>query len=165
MPPSALGRDCFNPSRPPDNGDRLFLFLHSVTSPESLELRMDELPDGNGKIRNLSLLVRGACFGGLRVEKIAAEISFLELNPSREWRLGRRNSLKVNSALRTNAEVVILERDINAALSSFPSQRSHLSIDFLPGSIRLSSVFGTDGEKLLSRRLLRLKSGTAKEYT
>ncbi|MDD4613558.1 MAG: hypothetical protein PHP80_11175, partial [Synergistaceae bacterium] len=122
--PSASGSGFFHSSRPPDIGDRLFLFLHSLTFPESIELRMDELPDSDGKIRNLSLIVRGACFGGLRVEKIAAEISFLELNPSPEWRFGRRNSLKVNSALRTNAEVVILERDINTALSSFPSQRS-----------------------------------------
>jgi len=109
---------------------------------------MDELPDSDGKIRNLSLLVRGACFGGLRVEKIAAEISFLELNPSPEWRFGRRNSLKVSSALRTNAEVVILERDINVALSSFPSSRNRLSIDFLPGVIRLSSAYGSGWGKI-----------------
>jgi len=141
--PSASGSGFSHPSRPPDIGDRLFLFLHSVTFPESIELRMDELPDGDGKIRNLSIFVRGACFGGLRVEKIAAEISFLELNASPEWRFGRRSSLKVNSALRTNAEVVILERDINTALSSFPSQRSRLSINFLPGAIRLSSAYGS----------------------
>jgi|LSQX01.2.fsa_nt_gb hypothetical protein len=148
MSPPASGSVFFNPSRPPESGDRLFLFLRSVTSPESIELRMDELPDSDGKIRNLSLLVRGACFGGLRVEKIAAEISFLELNPSPEWRFGRRNSLKVSSALRTNAEVVILERDINVALSSFPSSRNRLSIDFLPGVIRLSSAYGSGWGKI-----------------
>jgi len=143
MSSPARSRDLSGLFISPDMGERIFAFLVSITNPEALELHMDELPDSEGRIRNISVFVRGACFGGLRVEKIAAESSFLELNPPSEWRLGRRHSLKVKNALRSNVEVVILEKDFNAALSSFPSHRSSLSLDFLPGSIRALGVYRT----------------------
>jgi len=116
-------------------------------NPDSIELRMDAPPDGEGRIRHASFVIRGACFGGLRVERIAAEFFFLELNAPGEWRPGRPRSLRVKGALRTNAEVVILEKDINAALGSFSSSRGSYSIDFLPGSVRVhgnrETAFGT----------------------
>lgn len=135
------------PSFPPDSGDRLFAFLHSVTNPDSMELHMDERPDAGGTIRHVSFVIREACFGGFRVERIAAEFAFLELNAPWEWRPGRPRSLRVKDALRTNAEVVILEKDINDALGSFPSRRGSISIDFLPGSVLVAGKretgFGT----------------------
>lgn len=143
----AFGNGLPHPSPPPDSGRSFFVFLHSVTNPDSIELRMDEPPDREGRIRHASFVIRGACFGGLRVERIAAEFSFLELNAPGEWRPGRPRSLRVKDALRTNAEVVILEKDINDALGSFPSRRGSISIDFFPGSVLVAGKretgFGT----------------------
>ena len=144
LSPAAGGNDLFLPSHDPGSGDALFAFLLSVTNPDSLELRMDEPPDGEGRIRHASFVIRGACFGGLRVEKIAAEFFFLELNPPREWRSGRRHSLRVNGVLRTNAEVVILDRDINDALGAFPVRRGRLFINFFPGSLRVLGLYETE---------------------
>jgi len=144
LSPSAGGNGLLLPSHAPGSGDVLFDFLLSVTNPDSLELRMDEPPDGEGNIRHASFVIRGACFGGLRVEKIAAEFFFLELNAPDEWRSGRRHSLKVNGVLRTNAEVVILDRDINDALGAFPARRGRLSVNFFPGSVRVLGLYGTE---------------------
>lgn len=144
LSPAAGGNDLFLPSHDPGSGDALFAFLLSVTNPDSLELRMDEPPDGEGRIRHASFVIRGACFGGLRVEKIAAEFFFLELNPPREWRSGRRHSLRVNGVLRTNAEVVILDSDINDALGAFPVRRGRLFINFFPGSLRVLGLYETE---------------------
>ncbi|MBL3538993.1 YiiX/YebB-like N1pC/P60 family cysteine hydrolase [Aminivibrio sp.] len=141
---AAAGNDIFLPSHAPGSGDALFDFLLSVTNPDSLELRMDEPPDGDGRIRHASFVIRGACFGGLRVEKIAAEFFFLELNAPHEWRNGRRHSLRVNGVLRTNAEVAFLDKDINAALGTFPASRGSISIQFTPGSVRVLGLYGTE---------------------
>ncbi len=97
---------------------------------------MDEPPDGEGTIRHASFVIRGVCFGGLLWKKIAAEFFFLELKPPMSGASGRRHSLKVNGVLRTNAEVVILDRDINDALRAFPRPAGRLSVNFFPGSVR-----------------------------
>jgi hypothetical protein len=44
----AFGNGLPHPSPPPDSGRSFFVFLHSVTNPDSIELRMDEPPDREG---------------------------------------------------------------------------------------------------------------------
>ncbi len=121
---------------PANNGERLLSLLVSLTDPESMELRMDQQPDNDGNIRDFSIFIQGASIGGFRVEKIAIESSFLELNRPSEWRTGERDSLKVRNVLRSNVELVALEKDINAALTSYAGgDWRRISVDLKKGMV------------------------------
>ncbi len=121
---------------PANNGERLLSLLVSLTDPESMELRMDQQPDNDGNIRDFSIFIKGASIGGFRVEKIAIESSFLELNRPSEWRTGERDSLKVRNVLRSNVELVALEKDINAALTSYAGgDWRRISVDLKRGIV------------------------------
>ena len=126
---------------PANNGERLLSLLVSLTDPESMELRMDQQPDNDGNIRDFSIFIQGASIGGFRVEKIAIESSFLELNRPSEWRTGERDSLKVRNVLRSNVELVALEKDINAALTSYAGgDWRRISVDLKRGMVSARAV-------------------------
>lgn len=121
---------------PETNGERLLSLLVSLTNPEVLELRMDEEPDDQGNVRNIHFLVTGATIGGFRVEKLALEASFVELNAPSKWDPKAKDPIVVKNALRSNLEAVILEKDINAALSGYAgSDWNKISVDLRPGII------------------------------
>lgn len=107
---------------PEDNGERLLALLVSLTAPEFLELRMDELPDDEGSVRALSLLVIGGSLGSFRIERFALESAFLQLTPPLTWRLGSRSSFQIRSALRSNFELMLKEGDIQQALQNYASE-------------------------------------------
>ncbi|NLK18346.1 MAG: DUF2993 domain-containing protein [Synergistaceae bacterium] len=134
LPSAARTREFAGDFTPETNGEKLLSILVSVTNPEALELRLDEEPDDQGNIRNLHVLVKGANLGGFRVEKLALESSFLELAPPSEWDADAKDPIKVKEALRTNFETVILEKDINAALSARGGDEwRKVSVDLKPG--------------------------------
>ncbi len=119
---------------PETNGEKLLSILVSITNPEVLELRLDEEPDDQGNIRNLHILVKGASLGGFRLEKLALESSFLELNTPPEWDADAKNPVVVKDVLRTNFEAVILEKDVNRALQSQGGDEwRKVSVDLKPG--------------------------------
>ena len=119
-----------------DNGEKLLDMLVSLTDPVSLEIMMDQIPDDAGSVRDISIFIRGASIGGFRVEKFAIESSFLEMNPPSNWIIGERDSLSVKNALRSNVELVALERDINAALVNYAGgDWSRISVDLKPGRV------------------------------
>jgi hypothetical protein len=121
---------------PANNGERLLAFLVSLTDPEVLELHMDQQPDNDGNVRNISIFISGASIGGFRVERIALESSFLELNPPSAWKMGDKDSFQAKSALRTNVELVALEKDLNTALTSYAGGGwRRVFIDLKPGKI------------------------------
>jgi hypothetical protein len=127
---------------PKTNGERLLSLLVSLTNPEVLELRMDEEPDDQGNVRNIHFLVKGASIGGFRVEKLALEASFVELNAPSRWDPKAKDPIVVKSALRSNLEAVILEKDINAALSTYAGDEwNKVSVDLKPGIIGARGYF------------------------
>jgi len=133
---SAAKREFRGSFTPETNGERLLSLLVSMTNPEVLELRMDEEPDDQGNVRNIHFLVTGASIGGFRVEKLALEASFVELNPPSKWDPKAKDPIVVKSALRSNLEAVILEKDINAALSGYAGDDwNKISVDLGPGII------------------------------
>ncbi len=136
-------RGDFSPS---NNGERLLALLVSLTDPEFIELRMDQIPDDAGRVRDLSLLISGASIGGFRVERFAIESAFLELNPVSEWREGDRNSLMARSSLRTNVELAVLEKDINEALKTYAGgDWSRIFLDLKPGRIDAKGYYSSGG--------------------
>ncbi len=127
---------------PEDNGERLLALLVSLTAPELLELRMDELPDDEGSVRALSLLVLGGSLGGFRLERFALESAFLQLTPPLTWRLGSRSSFQVRSALRSNFELTLNEGDIQQALENYASESwSSILVKMAAGEIYAQGTY------------------------
>ncbi len=106
-----------------------FVFLHSVTNPDSIELRMDGATAGRAGY-GTPLLSSGGVSGTPRKSENRRRIFLPRAECSREWRPGRPRSLRVKDALRTNAEVVILEKDINDALRVRLARRGNVSSIF-----------------------------------
>jgi len=149
---------------PANNGERLLSLLVSLTNPEAMELRMDGEPDNAGNVRNISIFIHGASIGGFRMDKIAIESSFLELNPPSEWRMGERNSLKVGNVLRSNVELIALEKDINAALTSFAGgDWSRISIDLKQGRIDARGNYRSGGLNILAEVTTKLEIRQGKQ--
>jgi hypothetical protein len=70
------------------------------------------------------------------VGKPALGASFVELNAPSKWDPKAKVPIVVKNALRSNLEAVILERDINAALSGYAgSDWNKISVDLRPGII------------------------------
>ncbi len=149
---------------PANNGERLLALLVSLTDPESMELRMDQQPDNDGNVRNISIFIQGASIGGFRVEKIAVESSFLELNRPSEWRMGDRDSLKVGNVLRSNVELVALEKDINAALTSFAGgDWRRISVDLKKGMVSARGNYRSGSLDILAEVSTKLEIRQGKQ--
>lgn len=149
---------------PANNGERLLSLLVSLTNPETMELRMDQQPDTNGNIRDFSLFIQGASIGGFRVEKIAIESSFLELNRPSEWRTGERDSLKVRNVLRSNVELVALEKDINAALVSYAGgDWRRISVDLKRGRVNARGNYRSGALDILAEVSTKLEIRQGKQ--
>jgi hypothetical protein len=82
---------------------------------------MDEEPDDQGNVRNIHFLVTGATIGGFRVEKLALEASFVELNAPSKWDPKAKDPIEVKNALRSNLEAVILERTSTPPSAGMPA--------------------------------------------
>jgi len=149
---------------PANNGERLLALLVSLTDPESMELRMDQQPDNDGNVRNISIFIQGASIGGFRVEKIAVESSFLELNRPSEWRMGDRDSLKVGNVLRSNVELIALEKDINAALTSFAGgDWRRISVDLKKGMVSARGNYRSGALDILAEVSTKLEIRQGKQ--
>lgn len=121
---------------PATNGEKLLSLLVSLTDPETLELCLDAEPDDRGNVRNMYFLVNGAHVGGFRIERLAVEASFVEFTPPSQWDPEAEDPIGVKNALRSNIEAVILEKDINTALSGATGEDWHgVSVDLKPGTI------------------------------
>jgi len=149
---------------PTDNGEKLLAMLVSLTDPESLEIMMDQIPDDAGSVRDISIFIRGASIGGFRVEKFAIESSFLEMNPPSNWIIGERDSLSVKNALRSNVELVALERDINAALVNYAGgDWSRISVDLKPGRVDAKGHYSSGGLSIFAEVTTRLEIRQGKQ--
>ncbi len=127
---------------PATNGEKLLSLLVSFTDPDTLELRLDAEPDDKGNVRNMYFLVEGAHVGGFRIERLALEASFVEFTPPSQWKEDAEEPIGVKSALRSNIEAVILEKDINAALASATGEDWHgVSVDLKPGTLHARGYY------------------------
>ena len=138
---------------PENNGERLLALLVSITDPESLDLEMDAMPGDEGDIRAVSLSIRGGALGGFRIERLALESAFVQLNPPSEWIRGNRHSFRVRNALRSNFELALDERDILKALKTYASGSwSRVSVELTSGELCVQGRYrpGATGFSILA---------------
>ena len=127
---------------PATNGEKLLSLLVAFTDPDALELCLDAEPDNQGNVRNMYFLVEGAHVGGFRIERLALEASFVEFTPPSQWKADAEEPIGVKSALRSNIEAVILEKDINAALATATGEDWHgVSVDLKPGTLHAKGYY------------------------
>ncbi len=158
------GREFRGTIDPTDNGAKLLAMVVSLTDPEYAEVRMDELPNATGAVRDLSILVQGANVGGFRVEKFAVESSFLEMNPPSEWVVGDPDSLTVRSALRTNMELLALERDINETLVNYAGgDWRRITVDLKPGRVEAKGHYSSGGLGIFAEVTTKLEIRQGKQ--
>jgi hypothetical protein len=116
--------------------------LERKFAPQSMEVRLEGGPDAKGFVKKAVVRARGAVIDKLRVDTLVMEASDLQFNPPEEWS----RHLEVKSAGDTRSRGVILETDINAAMSeSVKDDKKWKSIrmDLSPTQIKAVGVYET----------------------
>ncbi len=116
--------------------------LERKFSPESMEVRLEGGPDAGGFVKKAVVRAKGAVIDRLRVESLVMEAADLQFNPPEEWE----KKLEVKSAGETRSRGVILEKDINAAMTaSLKGDKRWKSIrmDLSPRQIKAVGVYET----------------------
>jgi len=116
--------------------------LERKFNPQSLDVRLEGGPDEKGFVKKAVVRAKGAVIDRLRVDTLVMEASDLQFNSPEEWSA----KLEVKSAGETRSRGVILEKDINAAMTaSLKGDKRWKSIrmDLSPERIKAVGVYET----------------------
>ncbi len=95
-------------------GAVLFRAFAEGLKPESMEMILDEEPDETGRVRHLYLDLYGSELGGVRIDRLEIEAFDIQFTSPCGW---EESGPDIDNMLSVNARAIILEEDVNKAIS------------------------------------------------
>jgi hypothetical protein len=121
----------------------LFRAFAEGLKPESMEMVLDEEPDDSGRVRHMYLDLYGCDLGGVRIDRLEIEAVDVQFTPTCEW---KESGPEIENMLAVYAQAVILEKDVNEAISdeAFGDGDEHwhdISLDFRENGVYVKGYY------------------------
>lgn len=124
-------------------GAVLFDAFAEGLKPESMEMVLSDEPDENGKVGHLYLDLYGCDLGGVRIDRLEIEAVDVQFTPPCEW---DEKGPDIKNMLAVYAQTIILEKDVNAAVSgdAFGDDDEHwhdINLDFRDDGVYVKGYY------------------------